>query len=53
MAVIGIAIQYAPSTLDAYTSWLLISHRPWQLLATAAKFLQVLSGFGVFLAPLT
>lgn len=36
-----------------YTSWLLIRHRPWQLLATAAKFLQVLSGFGVFLAPLT
>ncbi|EFY88236.1 uracil permease, putative [Metarhizium acridum CQMa 102] len=30
-----------------------IAIQPWQLLATAAKFLQVLSGFGVFLAPLT
>ena len=30
-----------------------IATQPWQLLATAAKFLQVLSGFGVFLAPVT
>lgn len=27
--------------------------RPWQLLTTGTKFLQVLSGFGVFMAPAT
>ncbi|KAJ9312560.1 hypothetical protein DTO271D3_7107 [Paecilomyces variotii] len=27
--------------------------QPWQLLSTATKFLSVLSGFGVFMAPLT
>ncbi|CDK25867.1 unnamed protein product [Kuraishia capsulata CBS 1993] len=27
--------------------------QPWQLLATAAKFLTVLSGFGIFVAPMT
>ncbi|KAK2616755.1 hypothetical protein QQS21_000367 [Conoideocrella luteorostrata] len=30
-----------------------IAIQPWQLLATAAKFLQVMTGFSVFLAPLT
>ncbi|BFZ60594.1 hypothetical protein YB2330_001634 [Saitoella coloradoensis] len=27
--------------------------QPWQLLATATKFLTVLSGFGIFVAPMT
>ncbi|KAM6477496.1 permease for cytosine/purines, uracil, thiamine, allantoin-domain-containing protein [Trichoderma sp. SZMC 28011] len=30
-----------------------IATQPWQLLATASKFLTVLSGFGVFMGPLT
>ncbi|KAL7908463.1 permease for cytosine/purines, uracil, thiamine, allantoin domain-containing protein [Trichoderma velutinum] len=30
-----------------------IATQPWQLLATASKFLTVLSGFGVFIGPLT
>ncbi|KAL4931643.1 permease for cytosine/purines, uracil, thiamine, allantoin-domain-containing protein [Aspergillus undulatus] len=30
-----------------------IATRPWQLISTADKFLSVLSGFGVFMAPAT
>lgn len=30
-----------------------IATQPWQLLSTADKFLKVLSGFGVFMAPAT
>jgi len=30
-----------------------IAAQPWQLLSTADKFLKVLSGFGVFMAPAT
>lgn len=30
-----------------------IATQPWQLLSTATKFLSVLSGFGVFMAPAT
>ena len=30
-----------------------IAVQPWQLLSTADKFLKVLSGFGVFMAPAT
>lgn len=51
MAIIGIAIQLVPC---GNCCWSVLTHdRPWQLLTTAAKFLAVLSGFGVFLAPAT
>lgn len=30
-----------------------IAVQPWQLLSTADRFLRVLSGFGVFMAPAT
>ncbi|KAM5433313.1 hypothetical protein McanMca71_004132 [Microsporum canis] len=30
-----------------------LASQPWQLLASADKFLSVLSGFGIFMAPLT
>lgn len=53
MAAIGIAAQ----SVSQFSQYGLIltdkNRRPWQLLTTAEKFLQVLSGFGVFLAPAT
>ena len=52
MAIIGIAVQYAflPSKKKKKANFL---ERPWQLNATASKFLSVLSGFGIVMAPLT
>lgn len=40
-------------TLRGRTSQLTTFGRPWQLLTTGTKFLQVLSGFGIFMAPAT
>lgn len=52
MAIIGVCIQYSPF-LPIYRQALIKQNRPWQLVATAEKFLSVLSGFGVVMAPLT
>jgi NCS1 family nucleobase:cation symporter-1 len=54
MAVIGIATQYVSNLIyKSCMPYKLTNIRPWQLLATADKFLAVLSGFGVFMAPAT
>lgn len=41
------------NAIDMQRLYLTDLYRPWQLLSTATKFLTVLSGFGVVLAPLT
>ncbi|KAL3957547.1 hypothetical protein ACCO45_008125 [Purpureocillium lilacinum] len=54
MDMAGLWPRYINIRRGAYIMAIIgIAIQPWQLLTTAAKFLAVLSGFGVFLAPAT
>ncbi|KAF9890513.1 hypothetical protein FE257_005918 [Aspergillus nanangensis] len=54
MDMAGLWPKYINIRRGAYIMTIIgIAIQPWQLLATAEKFLTVLSGFGVFMAPAT
>ncbi|KAL2000405.1 hypothetical protein VTN02DRAFT_3170 [Thermoascus thermophilus] len=54
MDMAGLCPKYINIRRGSYIMAMIgICTQPWQLLATADKFLSVLSGFGVFMAPLT
>ncbi|RCI09976.1 hypothetical protein L249_8752 [Ophiocordyceps polyrhachis-furcata BCC 54312] len=52
MDLAGLWPKYINIRRGAYLMTILgLATQPWQLLATATKFLMVMSGFGVFIAP--
>ncbi|KAK7900078.1 hypothetical protein LTR67_003824 [Exophiala xenobiotica] len=54
MDMAGLAPKYINIRRGSYIMACIgIAVQPWQLLSTADKFLKVLSGFGVFMAPAT
>ncbi|KAL1964155.1 hypothetical protein VTN77DRAFT_7243 [Rasamsonia byssochlamydoides] len=54
MDMAGLCPRYINIIRGSYIMAIIgICTQPWQLLSTATKFLSVLSGFGVFMAPLT
>ncbi|EPE03023.1 ncs1 nucleoside transporter family protein [Ophiostoma piceae UAMH 11346] len=54
MDMAGLSPRYINIVRGSYVMACIgIAVQPWQLISTAAKFLSVLSGFGVFMAPAT
>ncbi|KAK4939986.1 hypothetical protein LTR10_019838 [Elasticomyces elasticus] len=54
MDMAGLCPKYINIRRGAYIMVVIgIATQPWQLLSTATRFLKVLSGFGVFMAPAT
>jgi nucleobase:cation symporter-1, NCS1 family len=54
MDMAGLAPKYINIKRGSYIMAVIgIATQPWQLLSTADRFLKVLSGFGVFMAPAT
>ncbi|KAL1986896.1 hypothetical protein VTN96DRAFT_5313 [Rasamsonia emersonii] len=54
MDMAGLCPRYINIVRGSYIMAIIgICTQPWQLLSAATKFLSVLSGFGVFMAPLT